>query len=152
MIVKTTLALSSALLLTLILAHVSGAGSPACTLDADNDGACDSQGADNCTAVANPGQRDDDEDGYGNICDWDTNQDCAIGAADISATYSRSLDAAPWTPKSSGAYDVDEDGIVGAPDVAAISANSHGNPGPTSRSCADCLATPTAGPGLGACP
>lgn len=146
------IALSSAALLTLVFALVSGAGPAPCTGDADSDGICNSDGSDNCADIANPGQRDDDEDGYGNVCDGDVTQDCIIGIPDVIATFSRSFSAAPWSPKNDGAYDVNEDNIVGLPDVSTIFANSFNPPGPTTRSCADCAATPTSGLGLGACP
>ena len=148
---RAIIALSSAALLTLVFALVSAAG-PVCSSDPDGDGVCDGDGADNCTAVSNPGQRDDDEDGYGNICDWDTSQDCVIGGPDIAPTFIRSFDSAPWAPKNRGAYDINEDGVVGGPDIAAIFGNSFGSVGPTSRACADCTATPTSGLGAGTCP
>jgi hypothetical protein len=146
------IALSSAALLTLVFALVSGAGPPVCTTDADSDGICDSDGSDNCTAVANPGQRDDDEDGYGNVCDADTNQDCIVGGPDISGVFANAFSASPWAPKNDGAYDINEDGIVGGPDISFAFSNAFLPPGPSSRSCADCLAVPTAGLGLGVCP
>lgn len=146
---RAIIALSSVALLTLMFALVSGAGpTTGCASDPDGDGVCDSLGLDNCTAVANPGQRDDDEDGYGNICDSDVNQDCIVGGPDLGATFARSFSSAPWSPKSDGAYDVNEDGVVGGPDLAKIFADSFLLPGPTSRACADC----TAAAGTGVCP
>ncbi|MDP6980500.1 MAG: hypothetical protein QF570_18185 [Myxococcota bacterium] len=145
---RAMIALSSAALLTLVFTLVSVAGPPVCGSDPDGDGACDSLGQDNCTAVANPGQRDDDEDGYGNICDWDVNQDCAIGGPDLAPTFARLFDASPWVPKESGAYDINEDNVIGGPDLAAIFANTFGAPGPTSRACGDC----NAAAGTGICP
>ncbi len=115
--------------------------------DADGDGAWD-MGHDNCLGLPNPSQRDDDEDGYGNPCDWDVTQDCAIGGPDLATTFARLFDANPWSPKNRGAYDVTEDNLVGGPDLAAIFENLFGNPGPTTRPCANCLAAP----GGGVCP
>ena len=129
---RAIIALSSAALLTLVFALVSGAGAPPCSVDADSDGICDDTGADNCTGVANADQRDDDEDGYGNACDEDVNQDCVIGGPDISPTFSRSFSLAPWHPKNDGAYDVTEDGVVGGPDLAQIFPRSFLAPGPSS--------------------
>ena len=141
-------ALASAALLTLVFSLASVAGTGPCTTDTDGDGICDSDGSDNCTAIANPAQRDDDEDGYGNLCDEDVSQDCIIGAPDVAPTFARLFDGSPWTPKNRGAYDVNEDNLVGAPDVAQIFGRLFQTPGPTSRACADCLAAP----GGGVCP
>jgi hypothetical protein len=38
---------------------------------------------DNCTEVANAGQQDSDEDGYGNICDADFDGDLVVGFLDF---------------------------------------------------------------------
>ncbi len=115
-------------------------------IDDDNDGVWSLN--DNCTDVANAAQRDDDQDGYGNICDSDVTQDCIIGGPDTSAVWGRLFSAAPWSPPEEGAYDVTEDDIVGGPDVSKVSGEWFDPPGPTGRSCADCTATP----GTGVCP
>ncbi len=149
---RVIIALSSAALLTLALALVSTAG-PTCLGDSDSDGVCDVEGGgDNCLGVANPAQRDDDEDGYGNICDTDTNQDCNTGAADLADVFGNFGGSNPWSPKNAGAFDVNEDGGVGAADLTAVFGNFGSAPGPSGKSCADCLATPTTGLGLGTCP
>ena len=149
---RVIIALSSAALLTLALALVSTAG-PTCLGDADSDGICDvEEGGDNCLGLANPAQRDDDEDGYGNICDTDTNQDCVAGAADLTGVFGNFGGAAPWAPKNGGAFDVNEDNVVGTADLSLVFTAFGSAPGPTGKSCADCTATPTTGLGLGTCP
>ncbi len=67
-------------------------------VDTDGDGVDDS--VDNCSAVANPDQRDTNGDGFGNICDPDLNNDGVVNFVDISA----------WTPLFNTACgDVDAD-------------------------------------------
>ena len=50
-------------------------------VDTDNDGYEDYE--DNCSAVANAGQEDADGDGFGNRCDADLDNDCAVGIPDF---------------------------------------------------------------------
>lgn len=50
-------------------------------VDGDGDGVAD--GLDNCLVVANADQRDSNNDGYGNICDPDLNNDGIINAIDL---------------------------------------------------------------------
>ncbi len=50
-------------------------------IDTDADGVPDND--DNCTAVANPQQRDTDGDGYGNYCDPDFNNDLVVNFVDL---------------------------------------------------------------------
>jgi hypothetical protein len=49
--------------------------------DADQDGVED--GFDNCLLEANAGQEDADDDGYGNACDGDLNNNGAVDGADF---------------------------------------------------------------------
>ncbi len=145
---RAMIALASAALLTMVLAFGSVAGTGPCATDADSDGVCDSDGSDNCLGTSNAAQRDDDEDGYGNICDADVDQNCVAGGSDVSAAFANLGQAAPWTPKQTGAFDVDENGTVGGSDVSSIFGQLGQAPGPSSRSCADC----TAAPATGVCP
>ena len=147
---RAIIALSSAALLTLVFALVSGAGPPACPPggDSDLDGVCNATGDDNCGNMANPGQRDNDEDGYGNMCDWDVTQDCNIGGPDLLPIFQNALQTAPWVLKKNGAFDINEDNTVGGPDLLAVFQKALGSPGPSTRSCADCAAPP----GTGICP
>jgi pectate lyase len=51
------------------------------TQDTDGDGILDTD--DNCTLIANTNQRDTDEDGFGNVCDADLNNDGNISFSDL---------------------------------------------------------------------
>ncbi|MFP8870276.1 MAG: hypothetical protein VCB43_01845 [Myxococcota bacterium] len=150
MTLRAVITLLSISLLTLVFALATGAGAVACAVDADGDGVCDDPGptADNCTAVANADQRDDDQDGYGNKCDADVNQDCAAGAPDIAAITKQSGAGTSndWNGDPAiAAYDINCDDMVGAPDVTTAFGAFGTPPGPSARTCADCYAIPLSG-------
>jgi hypothetical protein len=137
-------------ILTLVLALVTGAGAGDCAVDADGDGVCDDPGptADNCTAVANADQRDDDQDGFGNKCDADVTQDCVAGAPDLAAITNQSGAGASndWNGNPAiAAYDINCDDMVGDPDVTIAFSTFGTPPGPSARTCADCNAIPLSG-------
>lgn len=71
------------------------------TTDTDGDGVVDT--ADNCTLVPNPDQIDSNQDGYGNVCDTDINND----------GITNSLDQVDWSwayvYSLSGLFDADAD-------------------------------------------
>lgn len=127
---------------------------PLCALDSDGDFVCDDE--DNCRYIQNGGQRDDDEDGYGNLCDPDVTQDCVTGGPDLALAFDHSFAASDgeglWDPIAVGAYDVDESGVVGSPDLNVIYGWSFLPPGPSGRTCAVCTATPPTVAGTGVCP
>jgi hypothetical protein len=140
---RVILALASAALLTGVFVLGVNAG-PTCPGDADSDGVCDND--DNCLGVANPAQYDADLDGYGNICDYDVNNDCNVGAGDISVVIS-SFGAPAPNPS-----DINEaNGLVDAGDISAIIAGFGTGPiGPSGKPCAVCPSP--VGTGAGACP
>jgi len=49
--------------------------------DVDEDGVSDSE--DNCLEEPNAGQEDSDDDGFGNHCDGDLNNDCVVNGHDF---------------------------------------------------------------------
>jgi hypothetical protein len=90
--------------------------------DADSDGVPD--GADNCTAVPNPDQRDTNGDGYGNVCDPDLDNDGLVNFADLgmmkNVFFSADADA-----------DLDGNGSVNFSDVGILKAFFFRPPGPS---------------------
>jgi N-acetylneuraminic acid mutarotase len=81
--------------------------------DADGDVIPDAD--DNCRLTYNPGQQDTDEDGYGNICDCDMDNDNVVGPSDFglfkSAWFSTPGDP-DWNPDA----DFDVNGAIGPSD------------------------------------
>src|SRR5262245_40939514 len=74
---------SKAAFAALVLAAAALAPGVARAQDSDLDGVPDA--SDNCLAVANADQSDGDSDGYGDACDWDVDNDGAVGVSDVLA-------------------------------------------------------------------
>ena len=96
--------------------------------DTDDDGAMDS--ADNCILVANFNQRDTDSDGYGNACDGDFNNDCAVNFIDLSLFANAFLSADPL-------FDLNSDAQINFVDLSILSGLFFMQPGPsgTTQTC-----------------
>lgn len=117
----------------------SGAGP-----DTDPDGDGVQTNMDNCSAAANTGQQDDDQDGYGNACDGDYNQDGIVGGPDFTA-FAAAFGATSKTDANySYVVDCNSDGIIGGPDFTCFAeqfkngravGGLEGGPGPSGRSC-----------------
>ncbi|MFK7888884.1 MAG: thrombospondin type 3 repeat-containing protein, partial [Gammaproteobacteria bacterium] len=90
--------------------------------DLDNDGVPNTN--DNCEIVANPSQFDADNDGYGNACDADFNNDCAINVEDLGILRANFFSADPVT-------DVTEDGVVNVSDLGLLRVFFFQPPGPS---------------------
>ncbi len=90
--------------------------------DTDGDGVADSD--DNCTTVANADQRDTNNDGFGNRCDGDLNDDCIVNPVDLgilkSVFFTNDADA-----------DFDGDGVVNAVDLGIFKSLYFQSPGPS---------------------
>ena len=99
--------------------------------DADGDTVPDP--SDNCETIPNVNQIDADKDGYGCLCDQDTNQDNVVGGPDFSPILVNFGAAATGAAASA---DTSCDGIVGGPDFAPILANFGSAVGPSGLSCA----------------
>jgi hypothetical protein len=78
---------------------------------------------DNCIEVANPDQRDTDEDGYGNRCDPDLNNDGIVNTLDIIPFKTAFGTSGPHA-------DFDGDGVVSTLDIVIFKAYFGQAPGP----------------------
>ena len=90
--------------------------------DSDNDGLADIE--DNCILDANADQRDTDQDGYGNICDPDLDNNGIVQAADLALFK-------PLFFTADADADFNGDGIVNAADLAIMKTMFFGPPGPS---------------------
>jgi len=108
------------------LAGMAGTATP----DTDNDGIIDT--LDNCVLKPNAGAAfcDTDQDGYGNACDADTNNDGVVGVPDF-GTFTASFGQAGALPA-----DTNCDGTVGIPDFGTFTATFGTPVGPSGLSCA----------------
>jgi len=90
--------------------------------DADGDGVLDDD--DNCTLLPNADQRDTNGDNFGNVCDADLDNNCAINFLDLgilkSVFFTGDADA-----------DLNGDGAVNFLDLGIMKATFFGPPGPS---------------------
>ena len=126
-------------LVNVVVAIVSASGDPVSfrtdqwtfegAPDGDGDGVID--GVDNCLARANADQFDTDEDGYGNACDADINNDCIVNASDLAALRLLFFTTSPNV-------DFNGDGVVNSSDLAIMREAFFEAPGPsgTTATCA----------------
>ena len=68
---------------------------------------------DNCVDVANQTQTDTDNNGYGNACDGDYNNDCSTNFSDVSLFSDQFLGSSPL-------YDLNDDGSVNFVDYSVL--------------------------------
>jgi hypothetical protein len=90
--------------------------------DADGDHILDD--SDNCTLIANSGQRDTDHDGFGNRCDPDLNNDGVVEYADLQMLSS-------LFETNNATADFDADGVVYWPDLQIMFGMFFSAPGPS---------------------
>jgi hypothetical protein len=107
--------------------------------DADADGVADV--LDNCTLVANPGQLDTDNDGYGNICDADLNNSGTVTTADYGLLRSVLGQAATASATAANA-DMNGSGTVTTADYGLLRARLGTTPGPSGLACAGTVPCP----------
>jgi hypothetical protein len=105
--------------------------------------------SDNCSEVPNPDQRDTNQDGYGNLCDADFDNNGVVGGSDyilMSIAYGSSLND-PEDPDDDDAnydpdIDMDGDGSIGAADWDLFLPYWGAAPGPSGLSCAGTIPCP----------
>jgi hypothetical protein len=102
----------------------------------DTDGDTVPDASDNCVLVPNAGALfcDTDQDGYGNACDCDTNNDGVVGGPDF-GTFTVEYGGP-------GLADTNCDGVVGGPDFGTFTATYGGAVGPSGFSCAGTIPCP----------
>jgi hypothetical protein len=79
---------------------------------------------DNCTQVVNLDQRDTDNDGFGNICDPDFDNNLIVNAADLAFFKTKFFSSDPDA-------DLNGDSIVNAGDLAILKTMFFSPPGPS---------------------
>jgi hypothetical protein len=114
-------------------AYCAGASSPREEPDADSDGVTDAE--DDCLLAANTSQLDVDQDGYGNACDADYNNDGLVGAPD-SAALARAFGATTESPDYDPKLDANGDGVIGTAELALLARSFGQPPGPSGLACA----------------
>jgi hypothetical protein len=110
---------------------LSGVGVPI-PPDTDHDGIADD--LDNCLMVPNPTQVDSDQDGYGNICDGDLNNNGVVNTQDfgILRTHLGAVSTAPGYDIA----DLNANGAVNTQDFGIFRNLLGSAPGPSGLSCA----------------
>lgn len=99
--------------------------------DGDSDGVPDEW--DNCSADANPSQGDPDLDGYGVLCDCDSNNDGACDGVDFGA-FAGGFGST--VPPGNPNLDYNEDGAIDGVDFGIFAGGFGGAPGPSGLPCA----------------
>ncbi|MGI9331997.1 MAG: Ig-like domain-containing protein [Gammaproteobacteria bacterium] len=96
--------------------------------DSDGDGSPDSR--DNCTLVSNEDQRDTDDDGFGNLCDGDLDNDGETETVDLRIfrrAFRTEVGDADYTVHA----DYNDDGEIGTADLRAFRRLFRRPPGPS---------------------
>ncbi|HEY8154067.1 MAG TPA: hypothetical protein VII72_08070, partial [Myxococcota bacterium] len=108
-------------------------------LDSDGDG--DPDRHDNCLSVPNADQIDTNQDGFGNRCDADYDDNGAVGAPDFTQLLNAYLSSA-GDPEYDADIDADSDGVIGPRDFAVLRIYYLQLPGPSGLACAGSIPCP----------
>jgi hypothetical protein len=119
--------------------YCTAAGDPREEPDADSDGVTDAE--DNCLLAANSSQLDTNQDGYGNACDADFNDDGIVGGPDW-AMLAPAFGATIGTPRYDAELDTNGDGAIGGPEFLLLGDSFTGEPGPSGLACAGTVPCP----------
>ena len=101
--------------------------------DLDSDGVTDAE--DNCLIVSNSTQLDSDQEGYGNVCDADYNDDGVVGTYDF-MTLRNAFGSTVGTPGWDPQLDANGDGAIGTFEFALVRRAFGDPPGPSGLACA----------------
>jgi hypothetical protein len=111
---------------------------------ADADGDAVTNGDDSCVQRTNPGQLDDDLDGFGNACDGDFDNDGYVTPSDYASAFLACRSHPRFTPGTlqdpvCAESDMNGDGFVDDADFILFVAGFSGTgvPGPSGKACAD---------------
>ena len=107
--------------------------------DSDGDGVADPD--DNCRDMANADQRDANQDGYGNACDADYDDDGLVGSLDFSRLIA-AYGASSGEPGYDAGLDADGDGVIASLEFSLVVSSYGGPPGPSGLACAGSIPCP----------
>jgi hypothetical protein len=91
--------------------------------------------ADNCAWLPNPNQLDTNQDGYGNACDADWDDDGLVGGGDYLA-LGMAFGAVSPDPRYDPDLDSTGDGAIGGPEYLLLGMSFGEPPGPSGLTCA----------------
>jgi len=107
--------------------------------DADSDGIADEE--DDCAVAPDTLQLDSDQDGYGNACDADYDDNGMVGLSDFLA-FGSVFGSSSGSPGWNAEMDANGDGTIGVNDFLAFGGSFGAGPGPSGLTCAGSVPCP----------